>query len=126
MDWKLEVVPIPVADVDRSKAFYADQVGFKLDHDHTISDSFRVVQFTPHGSACSIVFGQGIVKTPAGSVQGLHLVVPDIRAARTELVERGVEVSEVQDMGGGVSMAFFKDPDGNSWALQELAWRADG
>jgi len=121
MDWKLEVVPVPVSDVDRAKAFYTEKVGFNLDHDHRMSDEFRVVQLTPPGSACSIVIGQGIVHTPPGSVQGLHLVVSDIHAARGQLVERGVEVGEVQDLGGGISMVFFKDPDGNGWTLQEIA-----
>jgi predicted enzyme related to lactoylglutathione lyase len=124
MDWKLELVPIPVADVDRAKAFYTEQVGFNADHDHQMGEDFRVVQLTPHGSACSIVIGRGVVKTPPGSVQGLHLVVSDLQAARTELVERGVEVSDIKDFGGGISMAFFKDPDGNGWALQEIAPRA--
>lgn len=121
MDWKLELVPIPVTDVDRARDFYTEKVGFTLDHDHTFGTEFRVVQLTPPGSACSIAFGRGIVNTPPGSVQGLHLVVPDIEAARAELVERGVEVSDVQDFGGGIYMAFFKDPDGNSWAIQYIA-----
>ena len=120
MDWKLELVPLPVADVDRAKAFYVDNVGFNLDHD-VRNGELRVVQLTPPGSACSIVIGKGIVNTPPGSVKLLHLVVPDIRAARAELVARGVEVSEVQDLGGGISMAFFDDPDGNSWAVQHIA-----
>ena len=120
MDWKLELVPLPVADVDRAKAFYTEQVGFNLDHD-VRNGELRVVQLTPHGSACSIVIGQGIVNTPPGSVTLLHLVVPDIGAARAELVARGVEVSEIQDLGGGISMAFFDDPDGNSWAVQHIA-----
>jgi len=120
MDWKLELVPIPVADVERAKAFYKDKVGFDLDHD-VRNGELRVVQLTPHGSACSIVIGQGILDTPPGSVQRLHLVVPDIHAARAELVERGVDVTEVQDLGGGITMAFFDDPDGNSWALQHIA-----
>jgi catechol 2,3-dioxygenase-like lactoylglutathione lyase family enzyme len=121
MDWKIELVPLPVSDVDRAKAFYTEKVGFNLDFDHRMSDEFRVVQLTPPGSACSIGIGQGIVATPPGSVQGLHLVVSDIHAARAELVARGVDVSEVQDFGGGISMAFFKDPDGNGWAVQEIA-----
>jgi predicted enzyme related to lactoylglutathione lyase len=120
MDWKLELVPIPVADVDRAKAFYTEQVGFKLDHDVRHGE-FRVVQLTPNGSACSIVIGNGIIKTPPGSVQGLHLVVSDITAARGELIERGVRVGEVKDLGGGITMAHFNDPDGNSWALQHIA-----
>jgi catechol 2,3-dioxygenase-like lactoylglutathione lyase family enzyme len=120
VDWKLELVPLPVADVDRAKAFYTEKVGFNLDHD-VRNGELRVVQLTPPGSACSIVIGQGIVNTPPGSVKLIHLVVPDIRAARAELVARGVEVSEVQDLGGGISMAFFDDPDGNSWAVQHIA-----
>ncbi len=120
MDWKLELVPLPVADVERAKAFYMDKVGFNLDHD-VRNGELRVVQLTPPGSACSIVIGKGIVNTPPGSVKLLHLVVPDIRAARAELVARGVEVTEVQDFGGGITMAFFDDPDGNSWAVQHIA-----
>ncbi|TMF75126.1 MAG: glyoxalase [Chloroflexi bacterium] len=120
MDWKLELVPLPVADVDRAKAFYMEKVGFHLDHDVRNGD-LRVVQLTPPGSACSIVIGKGIVDTPPGSVKLLHLVVPDIQAARAELKRRGVEVSEVQDLGGGITMAFFDDPDGNSWAVQHIA-----
>lgn len=120
MDWKLELVPIPVADVDRAKAFYTEQLGFTLDHDHTFSEETRVVQMTPPGSACSIVIGRGIVKTPPGSVQGLHLVVPDIEAARAQLLERGVEASEVRHFGRGIAFVFFNDPDGNSWAVQYI------
>ena len=120
MDWKLELVPLPVADVDRAKAFYTEKVGFHLDHDVRNGD-LRVVQLTPPGSACSIVIGKGIVDTPPGSVKLLHLVVPDIQAARAELTKRGVDVSEVQDLGGGITMAFFNDPDGNSWAVQHIA-----
>ena len=126
MEMKLELVPVPVTDVDRAKAFYVDQVGFNADHDHKISDELRFVQLTPPGSACSICIGVGVVDTPPGSIQGLHLVVPNIRAARDELLARGVEVSEVQDMGAPgkptVSYAYFKDPDGNSWALQQLPY----
>jgi predicted enzyme related to lactoylglutathione lyase len=127
MDWKLELVPIPVSDVDRAKAFYAEKVGFDVDldvnadNDHRVSDEMRVVQLTPPGSACSIAFGTGIVDTPPGSVQALHPVVSDINAARMELVERGVEVGEVQDLGG-VLYASFSDPDGNGWALQQLPY----
>ena len=120
MDWKLELVPLPVADVDRAKAFYVEKAGFTLDHD-VVNGAMRVVQLTPPGSACSIVFGTGIVKTPPGSVQGLHLVVADLQAARAQLVERGVDVSEVKDYGGGISFVFFKDPDANSWAVQHIA-----
>ena len=122
MDWKLELVPLPVSDVDRAKAFYTARVGFNADLDHGDSDDFRVVQLTPPGSACSIAIGTGIVDTPPGSVQGLHLVVSDINAARAELVERGVDVGEVQDLGG-VLYAPFSDPDGNGWTLQQLPYR---
>jgi catechol 2,3-dioxygenase-like lactoylglutathione lyase family enzyme len=121
---RLELVPIPVSDVDRAKAFYTEQVGFNADLDERFGDSFRVVQLTPPGSACSICIGVGIVDTPPGSVKSLHLVVDDIRAARAELLERGVEISEVEDMSAPgkptVSYAYFKDPDGNTWALQKL------
>jgi len=120
VDWKLELVPLPVADVERAKSFYMDKVGFNLDHD-VRNGELRVVQLTPPGSACSIVIGKGIVNTPPGSVKLLHLVVPDIEAARAELAERGVEVTEVKDLGGGITMAFFDDPDGNSWAVQHIA-----
>jgi len=121
MDWKLELVPIPVSDVDRAKTFYTEKAGFNADHDHRASDEFRVVQLTPPGSACSIAIGIGIVDTPSGSVQGLHLVVPDINAARAELADHGVEVGEVQDLGG-VLYASFSDPDGNGWTLQQLPY----
>jgi predicted enzyme related to lactoylglutathione lyase len=127
MDWKLELVPIPVTDVDHAKAFYAEKVGFNVDldtsadNDDRVSDGMRVVQLTPPGSACSISIGTGIVDTPPGSVQALHLVVSDINAARAELVEQGVEVGEVQDLGG-VLYASFSDPDGNGWALQQLPY----
>lgn len=126
MDMKLELVPVPVTDVDRAKAFYTDQVGFALDVDVQPSETMRVVQLTPPGSACSIVIGTGmndISDTPPGSQKGLHLVVPDIDAARAELVGRGVEVGEVMDVGGGVKYAGFSDPDGNSLVLQEMSWR---
>ncbi|MGH9111345.1 MAG: glyoxalase superfamily protein [Acidimicrobiales bacterium] len=119
MDWKLELVAVPVSDVDRAKAFYTDKVGFNADHDHTVSDELRFVQLTPPGSACSISLGTGLVDTPPGSVQGLQMVVPDIDAARAELVERGVEVGEVQVFPWG-SFVFFSDPDGNGWAVQQL------
>jgi catechol 2,3-dioxygenase-like lactoylglutathione lyase family enzyme len=119
MDWKLELVAIPVSDVDRAKSFYTDKVGFHADHDHKVSDEIRFVQLTPPGSACSIALGTGIVGTAPGSVQGLQLVVVDIDAARAELVERGVEVSEVQKFDWG-SFVFFSDPDGNGWAVQQI------
>jgi catechol 2,3-dioxygenase-like lactoylglutathione lyase family enzyme len=129
MDWKLEVVVVPVADVDRAKRFYSEQAGFVVDHDTRISDEMRVVQLTPPGSACSISIGDGIAESAPGSLQGVQLVVPDIEAARAELVERGVQVSPVQHYEGGAlvdgpggdwnSFAFFKDPDGNGWAVQQ-------
>jgi len=122
MDWKLELVAIPVSDVDRAKTFYTEQAGFRADHDHRVSDSIRFVQLTPPGSACSIALGTGLLKTPPGSVQGMQLVVSDIQAARAELVERGVDVSEVQQFDWG-SFVFFSDPDGNGWAVQQLPAR---
>ena len=122
MDWKLELVPVPVSDVDAAKAFYAEKVGFNVDHDHTVSDEIRFVQLTPPGSACSISIGTGLVDTPPGSAQGLQLVVDDIEAARAELAGRGVEVGEVQHFPWG-HFVFFTDPDGNSWSVQELPAR---
>ena len=122
MDWKLELVAVPVADVDRAKAFYVDQVGFAADHDHTVSEEMRFVQLTPPGSACSIAFGRGIVDSEPGSVKGLQLVVADVGAARAELAARGVEVSDVQDFPWG-SFVYFSDPDGNAWAVQQLPAR---
>jgi predicted enzyme related to lactoylglutathione lyase len=122
VDWKLELVPIPVSDVDRAKAFYSEQVGFSADHDHTVSDEIRFVQLTPPGSACSISLGKGLVDTPPGSVQGLQLVVADVEAARAELAARGVDVSDVQHFPWG-SFVFFSDPDGNGWAVQQLPAR---
>jgi catechol 2,3-dioxygenase-like lactoylglutathione lyase family enzyme len=119
MDWKLELIAVPVSDVDRAKAFYVEQVGFDADHDHTVSDEVRFVQLTPPGSACSIAFGKGVATTPPGSLQGLQLTVPDVDAARAELAGRGVEVSEVQEFAWG-RFVFFSDPDGNGWAVQEL------
>ena len=119
MEWKLELVPIPVSDVDRAKSFYTDKVGFNIDHDVRAIDEMRVVQLTPPGSACSIAIGTGIVDTSPGSVRGLHLVVPDINAARAELADRGVDVGQVQDLGG-ILYVTFSDPDGNGWALQQM------
>ena len=116
---KLELVPIPVTDVDRAKAFYTDSVGFHEDHDHRLGEEVRFVQLTPPGSACSIVIGNGITHAAPGSAQGLLLVVSDIDAARAALVERGVGISEVHDMEWGARHAFFNDPDGNSWQLQQ-------
>jgi predicted enzyme related to lactoylglutathione lyase len=123
MDWKLELVAVPVSDVDRAKTFYTEQVGFNADHDHRISDDLRFVQLTPPGSACSIALGTGITDAPPGSVRGLQLVVSDVAAARAQLVARGVEVSEVQVFAWG-SFVFFSDPDGNRWAVQQLPPRA--
>jgi predicted enzyme related to lactoylglutathione lyase len=123
MDWKLELVAVAVSDVDRAKAFYTEQVGFNADHDHQVSDEMRFVQLTPPGSACSIAIGTGIMETTPGSVQGLQLVVTDIEAARAQLVEGGVEVGEVQEFPWG-RFVFFKDPDGNGWAVQEIQARA--
>jgi predicted enzyme related to lactoylglutathione lyase len=123
LHWKLELVAIPVTDVDRAKAFYVDQVGFVADHDHTVSDETRFVQLTPPGSACSIAFGKGVSDAAPGSVQGLQMVVDDIDAAHAHLVERGVGVSEVQDFPWG-RFVFFADPDGNRWAVQQLPPRA--
>jgi catechol 2,3-dioxygenase-like lactoylglutathione lyase family enzyme len=121
MDYRLELVPLPVSDVDRAKAFYTEKAGFNADLDHSGDEGFRVVQLTPSGSACSVAIGTGIIDTPPGSVQGLHLVVSDIGAARAELAERGVNVGEVQDLGG-VLYAPFSDPDGNGWTLQQLPY----
>jgi catechol 2,3-dioxygenase-like lactoylglutathione lyase family enzyme len=119
MDWKLELVSVPVSDVDRSIEFYAEKVGFNLDHDNRVSDDLRFVQLTPRGSACSIAFGVGLTDKEPGSIGGLQLVVSDADAARAELVERGVEVSEVQEFPWG-RFVFFNDPDGNGWSVQQL------
>jgi catechol 2,3-dioxygenase-like lactoylglutathione lyase family enzyme len=119
MDWKLELVAIPVSDVDRAKAFYSEQVGFNADHDHAVDDGIRFVQLTPPGSACSIAFGEGIVHTRPGSLEGLQLVVDDIEVARAQLVAHGVEVSEVSDFPWG-RFVFFNDPDGNGWSVQQI------
>ena len=123
MDWKLELVAIPVSDVDRAKAFYTEKAGFNADHDHSVSEDIRFVQLTPPGSPCSIALGAGIVDTPPGSVHGLQMVVSDVRAARDELLGRGVAVSEVQEFPWG-SFVFFSDPDGNSWSVQQLPDRS--
>jgi predicted enzyme related to lactoylglutathione lyase len=122
MDMRLELVPIPVVDVDRAKTFYVDSVGFGVDHDVSPADGVRVIQLSPSGSACSIVLAEGLpgLSAAPGSVRGLHLVVDDIDEARQMLVDRGVEVDEVAELGGGVRMAGFADPDGNTWTLQEL------
>jgi catechol 2,3-dioxygenase-like lactoylglutathione lyase family enzyme len=119
MDMKLELVPVPVSDVDRAKSFYVDQVGFNADHDHHVTDSLRFVQLTPPGSACSIVIGQGITSMAPGSQQGLQVVVADIQEARRELSGRGVAVSEIDDQPWG-RFVYFKDPDGNTWSVQQI------
>jgi catechol 2,3-dioxygenase-like lactoylglutathione lyase family enzyme len=119
MDFKLELIAVPVSDVDRAKAFYIDQAGFVADHDHTVSDEIRFVQLTPPGSACSIAIGKGVTDAVPGSIQGLQLVVGDIAAAHKELLDRGVEVGEVQEFPWG-SFVFFRDPDGNGWSVQQL------
>jgi predicted enzyme related to lactoylglutathione lyase len=123
VDWKLELVQVPVADVDRAKAFYVDQVGFNADHDHQVTDDLRFVQLSPRGSACSIAIGTGLSEMAPGSVQGLQIVVDDADAAHADLKARGVEVSEVQDLPWG-RFVFFSDPDGNGWALQQIVTRA--
>ena len=129
MDWKLEVVPVPVTDVDRAKRFYGEQVGFVVDLDTRLGDEMRLVQLTPLGSGCSIHLSTGILDVPPGVLEGLQIVVPDVEAARAELVERGVDAGPVQHMAEGVwvegrggvwnSFVFFSDPDGNGWVLQE-------
>jgi catechol 2,3-dioxygenase-like lactoylglutathione lyase family enzyme len=134
MNWTLEVVVVPVSHVERAKAFYAEQLGFVVDHDTKVSEGNRIVQLTPPGSGCSIVIGEGLVPPmPAGSLKGLQLVVPDLEAARAELVERGVEVSEIQVLGesptpqphplDNVGFVFFADPDGNGWGVQQISAR---
>jgi catechol 2,3-dioxygenase-like lactoylglutathione lyase family enzyme len=119
VDFRLELVLVPVSDVDRAKAFYTEKAGFNADHDHRVSDEIRFVQLTPPGSACSIALGEGLTEMAPGSLQGLQLVVEDIQAARAELVERGVEVSEIQEFDWG-SFVFFNDPDGNGWSVQAI------
>jgi predicted enzyme related to lactoylglutathione lyase len=119
MDYKLELVAVPVSDVDRAKAFYTEQAGFNADHDHTVNENLRFVQLTPPGSACSIAIGQGVIDAEPGSVKGLQLVVESADAARAELAGRGVDVSEVQDFPWG-RFVFFSDPDGNAWSVQEI------
>lgn len=123
MDWKLELVAVPVSDVDRAKTFYTEQAGFNLDHDHTVSEQMRFVQLTPPGSACSVAIGWGIVEAEPGSAAGLQLVVSDIDAAHSELSARGVEVSPVQDFPWG-RFVFFADPDGNRWSVQQIPARS--
>jgi predicted enzyme related to lactoylglutathione lyase len=124
MDWRLELVQVPVSDVDRAKTFY-EQAGFAADHDHQVSDEMRFVQLTPPGSAASIAIGSGLSEMAPGSVEGLQLVVEDIEAAHAELSERGIEVSEIQDFDWG-SFVFFSDPDGNGWAVQQVRPRGTG
>lgn len=121
LQMRLELVPLRSTDVDRSKAFYVDQVGFGLDHDVEPGNGMRIVQLTPPGSSCSVVVGTGMGDPDGPPVSGLHLVVDDLDAVREELLGRGVPVSEVQDLGGGVRYAYFSDPDGNSWALQQIS-----
>jgi catechol 2,3-dioxygenase-like lactoylglutathione lyase family enzyme len=122
MDWKLELVPVPVSDVDRAKAFYTDKVGFHADHDHRVTDTLRFVQLTPPGSACSIAIGTGLTEMAPGSVKGLQLVVADIHQARAELLARGVTVGDVEEYPWGL-FVFFSDPDGNTWSVQQLPAR---
>lgn len=119
MDWRLELIMVPVSDVDRAKDFYTEKAGFNADHDHKVSDEIRFVQLTPPGSACSIAIGKGLSEAEPGSVEGLQMVVDDIEAARAELTDRGVEVGEVQEFPWG-SFVFFSDPDGNRWAVQAI------
>ncbi|MGI4738670.1 MAG: VOC family protein [Janthinobacterium lividum] len=124
MEMKLELVLVPVADADRAKAFYVEQVGFRLDHDVRPSPAMRVVQLTPPGSACSIVLGTGLTDMVPGTLKGLHLVVADVAQVRSELLGRGVAVGELIHYPGGITYAYFRDPDGNSWALQQISSRA--
>jgi catechol 2,3-dioxygenase-like lactoylglutathione lyase family enzyme len=119
MDWKIELVAIPVSDVDRAKAFYVEKVGFNADHDHRVNDGVRFVQLTPPGSACSIAIGEGITSAAPGSVEGMQIVVADIGVAHAHLAQGGVEVSDVQEFPWG-RFVFFADPDGNRWAVQQL------
>src|SRR5262245_64488769 len=119
MDYRLELVAIPVSDVDRAKEFYVERAGFNPDHDHAVGEDIRFVQLTPPGSACSIAIGKGVTDAAPGSVQGMQMVVTDIEAAHAELAGRGVEVSDVQDFPWG-RFVFFSDPDGNRWAVQQL------
>ena len=123
MDMKLELISVPVTDVDRAKAFYVDKVGFNPDHDHQVSADLRFVQLTPPGSGCSISIGTGLTTMPPGSLEGLQLFVNDIEAAHRELAGRGVEVSEIQDLPWG-SFVFFADPDGNRWNVQQIVPRS--
>lgn len=133
MNWTLEVIVLPVSDLDRAKAFYEEQLGFKVDHDTVVGEEVRIIQLTPPGSGCSVVIGKGAVPNmPPGSIKGLQLVVRDLLAARAQLLERGVGVSEIQKMGknpsgdplDNVGFFFFTDPDGNGWAVQQISSRA--
>jgi predicted enzyme related to lactoylglutathione lyase len=124
MDFKLELIPVPVSDVDRAKAFYAERAGFAVDNDVTVRDGLRFVQLTPPGSGCSVSIGEGITRMEPGSLEGLQLVVTDIEAARDELAGRGVDVSDIQDFPWG-RFVFFSDPDGNGWAVQQIPDYAD-
>jgi catechol 2,3-dioxygenase-like lactoylglutathione lyase family enzyme len=126
MEMKLELIAVPVSDVDRAKAFYVEQVGFHADHDHTLSEDVRFVQLTPPGSACSIALGTGITDAQPGSAPGITLVVGDIDTVRAQLAQRGVNITEVQDMPWGARHAHFTDPDGNPWDLQEVPGRRSG
>jgi predicted enzyme related to lactoylglutathione lyase len=117
MDWKLELVILPVTDVDRAKAFYADQVGFVADHDQRVNDQLRFVQLTPPGSACSIAFGQGLTDAEPGTVKGMQMVVSDIDVAHGHLAANGVDVTDIEHLAWG-SFVYFSDPDGNAWAVQ--------
>lgn len=126
MQMKLELVPVPVTDVDRAKVFYVDQVGFHADLDVRPNDTVRIVQLTPPGSGCSIVLSTGLpgIAMPPGSLRGLHLVVGDVAAVRAALIERGVEMGEIEEHDQGIKYSAFSDPDGNTWTLQEMPWRA--
>ena len=123
MDWKLELVAVPVTDVDRAKAFYTDKIGFNADHDHRVTDTLRFVQLTPPGSGCSIVIGEGITKMTPGSLEGLQMVVADINQARQHLLDHGVDCGDVQEFPWG-HFVFFSDPDGNRWSVQAIPGRA--
>jgi predicted enzyme related to lactoylglutathione lyase len=125
MDWKIELIAVPVSDVDRAKSFYVDQVGFNADHDHRVSDTMRFVQLTPPGSACSIAIGQGINPNEPGTAQGIQVVVADIEAAHKHLTDNGVEVTDIDDQPFG-SFVYFRDPDGNGWAVQQIVPRNAG
>jgi predicted enzyme related to lactoylglutathione lyase len=125
MDWKIELIILPVTDVDRARDFYANQIGFNIDHDHVVSDEVRFVQLTPPGSGCSIAVGNGLTDAEPGSVQGLQIVVDDIEAARTQLVDNGVDVGPVDVQPWG-HFLYFADPDGNRWNIQYMPYRNQG